>query len=293
MVQKNGNIMTQEETVKAYRIRKHNDMISNFNNPDHARDFEERNKELREVFAACGYNIGGIKIGVGGFLEISMGKYYNFRALSTDRYIILIDNYDYKNSRYKVQLVTDTDLKIKKIKPKIDSLITSVKERLGDHVVRSEKKEKNEVLIEAIKKELKEKKEYNVYGGSYSVHGGTGTENTDITVNYIKGLDDKITPTYHGEEKNRNMGASIDLKINRFSDAEHDYNIIDVEFKAHLWGAHEILGDYMEYINNASLDVIYAERMRIAMKRAQILMEKLRVMRHVTDKVLLEIEGYE
>ena len=50
----------EEKKEGVYRIDKHKDQIVHYN-PDALKSFENRNKQLVELFEVCGHKIGGIK----------------------------------------------------------------------------------------------------------------------------------------------------------------------------------------------------------------------------------------
>ena len=280
--------MAQEKKENIYRINKHKDDIVH-HNPDSLKAFEERNKQLKEIFKACGYKIRGIDTSVGYgdvMLNFTFGKHYSFRALSTDRYIILIDAYDYKQSKIRVQLVTDTNLDIKKIKPKIEKFMDSVKEKMADIVIREEHKERDIALKDAIVKELG----YPSYNG-WENHG---KDRDEICITYNVEIDEKETNTNSIEDgKNRCMGVQIHLKLERWEDEEHDYKIKDAHMKVDMYGnAYTCLGDDVDYMDKKKMEITYMDRIKVITERINELMQKAHIIKNCINKQVQKLDGY-
>lgn len=281
--------MAQTENKEIYRIDKHKDTILT-NNPDHQASFEKRNKQLRKIFEACGYQIGGISVSSSDMLTIKFGKHYTFRALSTDRYIILLDSYDYKASKIKVQLVTETDLKINKIKPKIEELMKNVMERLSLFVTKEEHKERDEALKDAIIEEL---------GGKESnYHGWTnyGKDNDEMAFTYNIEIGElRNDNVYHKEGEKRTMGVYFVMKIERYPTEIDNYDIknIDTPTISLSGGSHLCLNDDIEFHNEGYTESIFKERLSTVEKRVNILMGHAIIIKKAVVKVLMELENYE
>lgn len=269
-----------------FNIDVHKDEISHYN-PEEKRSFEKRNKQLKDLFLACGHEIKGIKSisGVGiVMLEFTFGKHYSFRALSTKTYIILIDKHDYKTSNIKVQLVTDIDLNIKKIKPKINALIKSVKERLAGLVVRKEHDERDEALKNAIVEEL---------GKGYNGWIHCGKNHDEIHIAYSKKIDEKESTGYGDEFNNRNISVRVHLKLNRWETEEQDYKIKCATTSVDICGNSSVcITDDVKFTDISAMQAVYATRLAKVRRRVDTLIEAAWVIKKAIHRQVREIDGY-
>lgn len=281
--------MAQTENKGIHRLNRHKDSII-LHNPDQQVSFENRNKQLRKIFEACGYQIGGITVSPGDMLIIKFGKHYTFRALSTDRYIILLDSYDYKASKIKVQLVTDTNLNIGKIKPKIEALMKNIMERLSVLVTREEHKERDEILMNAILEEM---------GGTKAGYNGwndSGKNHDHMSFSYNESIDElRNDNTYHEEGEKRSMGIRIVMKIERYPTEMDNYDIKSINTPiVYLSGGSSLcLNDDIEFHNGDFMELTIMERMAAVKERNEILMSHAIVMKKALMVKLMELENYE
>lgn len=88
------------------------------------------------------------------------------------------------------------------------------------------------------------------------------------------------------------MGVTVEVKTDRYSDAERDYGLIAVEIKTHIWGAHTILGDYSDFMSE-HLEKVMKERINIVKERIDKLVKIAFIIKNTIKIKIKEIDGFE